>query len=274
MQINDKVVLITGASRGLGVDMANEFAERGARLALAARSANELESVRNGLVEKGVTAIAIPTDVADRESLATLVDKVHADLGPIDILINNAGIESVEEFEEMELNLIEQIINVNVTGLIELTRLVLPSMIERGTGQIVNIASMAGLVPVPHNSVYSASKHAVVGFSHSLRLEVAEHGVGVSVVCPGFVDGGMFARWGRAAPNAAGSVTPKAVAKATIDATVNNKPEIKVNSVLGKLSPTIHSISPSTSGFLMTKTGVADFLRKQAAINAKENRDA
>jgi short-subunit dehydrogenase len=273
MEIKGKVTLITGASRGLGVDMADEFGKRGARLALAARSKSELEAVRDQLSSRGVEVIAVPTDVSDLGSLEKLVAAVEEKLGPIDILVNNAGIESVEDFEKSGIEESLQIIDVNVKGLIALTRLVLPSMVERRTGQIVNIASMAGLLPVPHNSVYSASKHAIVGFSRSLRLEMAEFGVGVSVVCPGFVDGGMFAQWGRPAPASAGSVSPLRVALATVEAATRNTPEIKVNSALGKSAPTIHAISPKFSGWLIERLGVAKFLRDQAQVNGAKKQN-
>ena len=270
MEVKGKGVLITGASRGLGVQMARQFGLAGARIALAARSTEELELVRESLEAEGITAFAIPADVSSRASLEILVHEATKVLGSIDVLVNNAGVEQVYDFEKMDFDQIEQIVTVNVTGLLTLTRMVVPLMIEKGSGHIVNISSMAGLLPVPHNSVYSASKHAVVGFSRSLRLELAEHRIGVSVVCPGFVEGGMFERWGRPAPAAAGAVSVDAVAKATLGAVINNSAEVKVNSPLGKMGPLLHAISPSLSGSIMQRTGVSGFLRSQAELNAED----
>jgi short-subunit dehydrogenase len=270
MDLKGKGVLITGASRGLGVEMAKQFGLQGARLALAARSADELDQVRLSLESQGITAFAIPADVSSRASLEILVHEATKVLGSIDVLVNNAGVEQVYDFEKMDLDQIEQIITVNVIGLLTLSRLVAPLMIEKGSGHIVNISSMAGLLPVPHNTVYAASKHAVVGFSRSLRLELAEHRIGVSVVCPGFVEGGMFERWGRPAPSAAGAVSVDAVAKATIGAVINNSAEVKVNSALGKMGPLLHAISPTLTGSIMHRTGVSSFLRSQAELNAEE----
>lgn len=267
--LTDRVVLITGASRGLGVDMAHEFARRGSRLALAARSEDELEKVRLDVEAAGAEAVAVPTDVSDAASLENLVARVEDSLGPIDVLVNNAGIERVCDFEEMPLADIERLIGVNVVGLALLTRLVVPSMIRRGEGHIVNIASMAGLMPVPHNAVYSCSKHAVVGLSRSLRLELAEHGIGVSVVCPGFVEGGMFLEWGRKPPSAAGWVTPKQVAQATVRAVLDNRAEAKVIAALGKIGPVLQALSPSFSGRAMGTSGVVGYLREQARLNAE-----
>ncbi len=269
MDLRDRIVLITGASRGLGVDMAQAFARKGARLALAARSEDELGKVRADVEQMGAEAVDIPTDVSDLASLKKLVDQATSRLGPIDVLVNNAGIEQVCDFENMKLEDIEQIVQVNVVGLTWLTRLVAPSMVERRSGHIVNIASMAGLVPVPHNAVYSATKHAVVGLTRSLRAELGDHNVGVSVVCPGFVEGGMFQRWGRKAPPMAGSVTPAQVAAAVVRAVEHNKAEISVNKGLGKISDWVTAVSPDLTINMMKRTGVAGFLRDQARIDAE-----
>jgi short-subunit dehydrogenase len=268
--LDGKVVLLTGASRGLGVDMARAFAARKARLALAARSAEELETVRKEIIATGATAVAIPADVGDQRSLKSLVEKTEQALGPIDVLVNNAGIEQVCEFEDMALEDIARIVQVNVTGLIWLTRLVLPSMIRRRSGHVVNLASVAGLTAVPHNAVYSASKHAVVGISRSLRAEMADHGIGVSVVCPGFVDGGMFSQWGRKPPKMAGMVSPQSVAAAVVSAVERNRAEVVVNKGLGKITDWFVAVAPDFTIGVMNRTGVVGFLREQAALNAKE----
>jgi short-subunit dehydrogenase len=266
--LDDKVVLITGASRGLGADMARRFARERVRLALAARSGTELEKLRAELESQGAKAVSVPTDVSDLASLRALVKEVESSVGPIDVLVNNAGLEEVCDFEAMDLEHIEQILSVNVLGLIWLTRLVAPSMIERRTGHVCNIASLAGVTPVPHNAVYAASKHAVVGFSRSLRIELAEHGVEVTVVCPGFVEGGMFLKWGRAAPKMTGSVTPAQVSDAVVKAVRANKGEIIVTKGLGKIGDWTFAIAPELSASVMRRTGVADYLSEQAKINA------
>lgn len=268
--LKDRVVLITGASRGLGADMARAFAGAGARLALAARSGSALDQLRGELAAVGTSAIAAPADVGDYESLQALVKEVDSSLGPIDVLVNNAGIEDVYDFESTSPERMEEIVRVNVVGLMWLTRLVLPSMIERRTGHICNIASVAGVTPVPHNAVYSATKHAVVGLSRSLRIELAEHGIEVSVVCPGFVEGGMFLEWGREAPKVSGSVTPQKVAEAVLRAVRDNKGEILVTKGLGKIADWTFAMAPELSSKLMVKTGAAGFLRDQARINAQK----
>ena len=266
--LKDKVVLITGASRGLGVDMARAFAARGAKLALAARSGSALEQVRAELASGGATVLPAPTDVGDYESLQALVKEVEASLGPIDVLINNAGIEDVYDFEATTPERMEEIARVNFVGLMWLTRLVLPSMIERRTGHICNISSVAGLTPVPHNAIYSATKHAVVGLSRSLRLEMAEHGVEVSVVCPGFVDGGMFKEWGRPPPKSSPAVSPEKVAEGVVRAVLENKGEVVVTKGLAKIADVSFAMMPEVAAKMYARSGALGYLRDQAKINA------
>jgi len=268
--LKDRVVLITGASRGLGVDMAKAFAKQGSRLALAARSGSELEKVRAELEGQGGKAISVPTDVGDLASLRALVKETESSLGPIDVLVNNAGIEEVCDFESMDLEYMEQMLSVNVLGLMWLSRLVVPSMIARRSGHICNIASLAGVTPVPHNTVYATTKHAVYGFSRSLRLELADQGVEVSVVCPGFVEGGMFLRWGRTPPKVTGWVSSQQVAAAVLKAVLQNKGEIIVTKGLGKIADVTFAMMPEFSGKIMKRTGAAAFLEEQAKINAEK----
>jgi short-subunit dehydrogenase len=264
------VVVITGASRGLGVEMARRFAREGAKLALAARSGSELEKVRAELEAQGATAIAAPTDVGDLASLRALVKEVTSSLGPIDVLVNNAGLEEPIDFELASLESIEEITSVNVLGVLWLTRLVVPGMIERRSGHIVNIASIAGLTPVPHNTVYCTTKHAVVGFTRALRLELAEHGIGVSVVCPGTVDGGMYLKWTAKAPAAVGRmVTMQEVAEGVVQSVLRNKGEVLVSKGLTKLGDVTFALAPELAGKIMGRTGVLDYLSAQAKANAE-----
>ena len=270
--LNDKVVLLTGASRGLGVEMARRFADAGARLALAARSASDLEKVRAEMEERGAKAIAVPADVSDLESLRAMLKEVESALGPVDVLVNNAGVENVFDFENQTPELIEQIVQINVIGPLWLTRLVLPSMIARRSGHICNISSLAGLTPVPHNAVYATTKHGIVGMSRSLRMELEEHGIGVSVVCPGFVEGGMFEKWGRPALKSSGSVTMEQVADAVVKAVTENKGEIVVTKGLGKIADVTFAAMPEFAAKVMKRVGGAKFLADQARINAEKAR--
>ncbi len=266
-------VIVTGASRGLGVFIAESLARKGANLALAARSAEALQEVVRSATSLGVRAIAVPTDVSRQADLEALIGKATAELGPIDLLINNAGIEHYIDFPSAEPDLIEKIMWVNFLAPANLTRMVLPGMIERRRGHVVNIASVAGKTAVPYNVVYSSSKHALVGFSWSLREEMRPHGVGVSVVCPGFVsDAGMFADWsgGKKPPGLTRTVSPEAVAKATITAIEKNKAEIIVASGLTKVVDVFHAVSPALTTAIARRSGTYRFMSQGKESSFRE----
>lgn len=273
MDLSNKVAILTGASRGLGTYMAEALARRGAHLALAARSAEDLERTAAQVGRFGVKVATIPTDVTKRADLKALVKRTNEELGPPDVLVNNAAVEQLAQFEAMALDEIAAIITTNVIALELLTRLVVPDMIERKRGHIVNIASMAGKTAVPYNTVYSSSKHAVVGFSWSLREELRPHQIGVSVVCPTFVsDSGMFTRWSSGTPPAiARAVTPEKVAAATIAAIEKNRAEILVTTGLGRVVDVMHAISPELTTSSARRFGLYDFLHKGAMARKGPN---
>ena len=266
MQLNGAVAIITGASRGLGVFIAERLARKGMKLALAARSADDLAATAERLEPLGTQTIAVATDVTKRADLRRLVKRTNDELGPVDVLVNNAAIEKLARFPTIELDDIDAIIKTNVVALEVLTRLVVPSMIERRRGHIVNIASMAGKVSVPYNAVYASSKHAVVGFSWSLREELKPFGIGVSAVCPTFVsEAGMYVQWAEERPpRATSTVTPDDVADATVKAIEKNRAEILVVPGLGKVADVLHAISPDLAAFGARRFGLYDFLARGA----------
>jgi short-subunit dehydrogenase len=275
MDVSGKVVVITGASRGIGADLARGFAERGARLALCARSAEQLEEVAERVRSMGSEALVVPTDVEDPASLRAMVDRVTSEAGRIDVLVNNAGVDKVWDFRDIAVEDIEWIVRVNLTGLIVATRLVVPQMVERREGHVVNMSSGAGLAPVPYASIYSATKHGVVGFSRSLRIELAQHGVGVSVVCPGFVMGdGMFAQHGLTPPRSAGKVEVPEVTAAVLEAVRRNKPEVVPAPVTNRLADVMVAVAPRAFAVGMRRTGVVDFYRRWAEQNAASEHGA
>ena len=265
MQLTDSVAILTGASRGLGVHIAEHLARKGVHLALAARSAEELERTAERVRRHGVRAVGIPTDVGKAKDLQALADKAVVELGPVDVVVNNAGIERYGEFHDADPELIEKILRVNLWAAAYLTRVVLPGMVERRRGHIVNIASLAGKTAVPYNTVYSMSKHGLVGLSWSLREEVRPYGIGVSVVCPTFVsDAGMFADWslGERPPSVNRPVTPDDVAAATVRAIEKNRAEVLVAKGLSKLVDVFHAISPAVTTGVARRSGMYSFLRR------------
>jgi short-subunit dehydrogenase len=224
--------LLTGASRGIGVSIAHRLAEEGVNLALVARTAVALEQVRDEVSRKGIRAIAVPADLSRVESLESLVQTVERDLGPIDLLINNAAVENIAAYETLSLNEIASTISVNLIAPMLLSRIVLPGMLERKRGHIVAISSIEGLLPLPLSEVYSATKHAINGFTLCLRLSsfLYNSPVSASVICPGFVGkSGMYQRvldtYGKkiADLNRFGTSDPTEVADAVCDAIRKDK---------------------------------------------------
>lgn len=181
-----KLVWITGASSGIGEALAYELARRGARLVLSARRGDLLEKVRSRC-ERPEQHMVLPLDLSDAPGLPAAVARVLVGAGPIDILINNGGISQRSTAAETLIDVDRRIMEVNYMGTIALTKAVLPGMLQRGTGQIVTITSVAGRLGTPLRSAYSASKHALHGFFDSLRAEVHDRGVRVTLICPGFV---------------------------------------------------------------------------------------
>ncbi|MDP9067281.1 MAG: SDR family NAD(P)-dependent oxidoreductase [Actinomycetota bacterium] len=271
MELHNTIGILTGASRGIGVHLADALAARGVHLALAARSATDLEETLARVQSKGVRAIAVPTDVTQREDLERLVERTEAELGPPDLLVNNAGVQKVRRFESFDLDDIAWIINTNVVAVESLTRLVLPGMVARGRGHICNISSLSGRTAYPYNTVYASSKHAVVGFSWSLREEMRPYGVEVSVVCPGFVaEEGMFARRhpDDAPPMVARTVKPADVAAKTIQAIEENRAEVVVTKGLGNIVDVFHALSPDVTAKIQRKTGLFRFVEREADRDA------
>ncbi len=215
--LKGKNAVLTGGSRGIGPYIARALASEGVNLVIAARTADKLESVAGELTKLGTRVIAIPTDIADESQRAVLLKRAAAELGQIDILVNNAGVVHYAWFSEQEKTDIVETIELNLMAPLFLTREVLPDMLERGTGHIVNISSLAGKKGIPYEAAYAASKAGLIEWSNALRLELEGTGVDVSVVCPVYVSKvGMFAVHGLPAPRLAGSVTPERVANAVI----------------------------------------------------------
>ncbi|MGZ9734065.1 3-ketoacyl-ACP reductase [Flavobacterium sp. GNP002] len=185
--LKNKNALITGAGKGIGKAIALALAKEGVNIILVARTQEEIDSVAAKVRSLRVKAVAITADVADINSVNSAVEKALAEFGTIDILINNAGIAAFGKFLELEPTDWERIIQVNLMGTYYVTRAVLPNMIERQTGDIINISSTAGLSGNALTSAYSASKFAVLGLTESLMQEVRKHNIRVTALTPSTV---------------------------------------------------------------------------------------
>ena len=190
MDLKGKVVIVTGASSGIGEATARQFGREGARVVLAARRVDKLESLAKEIHAMGMgsQAFVVQADLSKLEDIQKLVSGTLEIFGRIDVLVNNAGFGRLDWLENLDpVKDIQAQIDVNVMGVIQTTRQVLPVMIQQRSGSIVNMCSMAGLVGTPTYTIYAASKHAVHGFSEALRREVKPWGIDVSLVYPGGV---------------------------------------------------------------------------------------
>lgn len=194
MNFKDNVVILTGASTGIGEALAHQLAEDGAWLVLAARNAQKLETVAADCRARGGRALVVPTDVTDEDECRELVERTVAEYGRVDTLINNAGLSMWMKFEDVEdLDSLEYLMRVNFFGSMYCTYYALPHL-KQSQGRIVAVASVAARTGIPTRTGYAASKHAMVGFFESLRIEVEDEGVSVTIAFPDFVASGMHTR--------------------------------------------------------------------------------
>lgn len=185
----DKEVLVTGAGSGIGREMARAFAQEGARLWVSDINEAGNQETAEMIRAAGGTARAVTCDVADPDTVAAMADRIHGQVPALDILANNAGIGSAGAFIDTSIDTWHKVMDVNLMGVVHGCKAFLPSMVERGKGgHVINTASSAAYVAWPEMSVYAASKYAVLGFSESLRAEMAPHRIGVTTVCPGVID--------------------------------------------------------------------------------------
>jgi len=226
-----KTALVTGASSGIGRLLALRLARQGARVALVARRADELQGLAAQIERDGGQALALPCDVAERDDVSTAAGAALAAFGHVDILVNNAGYGHHRRFLEWDLDDMERMMRVNFLGSLYWTKALLPQMVERRTGWIVFVASVAGKLGVPEESAYAASKFAMVGLAEALSIELEDEGVHVLTVCPGTIDTPFFdAEALERMPAVARRtmIRPARVVDAVIDALARDRHEVTV----------------------------------------------
>ena len=270
-----QTVLLTGASGGLGVYMARAFAERGTKLALVAYPGADLDAVRQETEQLGVRALTLPYDLRDPAQRRETVELVRKEFGKIDILVNNAGVEFTCPYHELSEENISDTIAVNLEAAMVLTRLVLPEMLERRTGHIVNISSLAGKAGPAFQEPYAATKAGLIAFTFSLRATYRQEGVSSSVIVPGFVEAGIYAhlkeKSGCSAPALLGTSSPEKVARAVIRSIERDKPEIIVNPLPVRPLLALIAMFPSLGEWATAKTGGNDFFRKVVERSRKKS---
>ncbi|HKJ93772.1 MAG TPA: SDR family NAD(P)-dependent oxidoreductase [Longimicrobiales bacterium] len=241
MNLQGRVALVTGASHGIGPFIAEALARRGARLALVARSRDELDTQAARIDNMGGSAIAMPADLLKPHAADDVVRNVEQRLGAVDMLVNNAGLELVGPLEELDPEAIDRILALNLRAPLAMAHAALPGMIRRRRGHIVNMASLAGHLHPPFYETYVATKAGVIGFSHSLRRSLRGTGVSASVIVPGFVTRVGMRRYteddeGVGIPAMAGGKPPEAVARAVVRAIRRDRAEIVVAPLRTKLA--------------------------------------
>jgi short-subunit dehydrogenase len=183
----NKVVMITGASSGIGRGLAVQIGRRGAKLGLVARRVEVIDEVVREIEAAGGKAVAVPADVQQADSISAAANKLRASLGPIDVLIANAGIGPTRDAADFSAEEVSDVINVNVIGASNSVAAVIPEMVARGSGQLVAISSLAAYRGLPRSAAYCASKAAVSAFFESLRLDLEPRGIDVTIIHPGFI---------------------------------------------------------------------------------------
>jgi len=261
--------LVTGGSRGLGPTIARALLREGARVTLSARTANDLEAVVKNLAAGSAQVHAVAADVARGDDRRKLLEEAEAALGPVDILINNAGIELMAAYASLPPERIQEIVRTNLDAPLMLSRLVLPGMIERARGHVVMMSSLGGKKGSPYSATYAATKAGLIAWASALRSELRGSGVGVSAISPGFVsEAGMFAVRGQRAPWLLGSSSPEAVARAVVRAIAKDVGEIIVNPGPVRLMLALDALSPRLSTWVLRTSGVYDYYLGQAESEA------
>lgn len=253
MNIERKVIWITGASSGIGEALAYEFNKKGARLILSARRTEELERVKNNCTDHEEHVRILPLDLSETDLMQQKTETATELFGSIDMLINNGGISQRATAADTNMEIIRKIMEVNFFGTIALTKAVLPGMIAKKSGHIVTISSVMGKFGTKHRSAYAASKHALQGWFDSLRQEMYEHNVEVTIVCPGYVqtnitvhaltaDGDTYNKMGEGQKNA---MSPGEFAQKLIPKLARGKEEVYIGGAeilaiyLKRLSPVL-----------------------------------
>jgi len=263
--LKGKTIILTGASQGLGAIMARALAKAGAQLVLAARSTDKLAQLADELRGAGAKVLTVPCDVTRAEDRLTLIERTRKEFGPIDVLVNNAGVEELGHYAEQDPATLERIIATNLLAPMQLTRAVLPGMLAAKKGQVVNIASLAGRTGMPYGAAYSGSKGGLAEWSISLAAELMGSGIAVTVICPGFVDGtGMFSRKETPAPKSIGASRPEDVARALLQVLHKPRVEVVVNPKPVRLLMALKALSPETALALGRRLGLVAFLRRIA----------
>jgi short-subunit dehydrogenase len=275
-QLRGRNALVTGAGGGLGAYIARALAGEGVNLAVTDLPGSSVDGLSAELRTRGVQVEHAPADLTDRDERRRLASWAADALGPIDILVNNAGVEFGGPFLDTSPEQLELTVAVNLLAVMDLTRLLLPGMLDRRRGHVVGMASLAGKIPPPQLASYGATKHGVVGFTGALRAELADEPVGFSAICPGFVGRvGMFGRLepyieGGSVPM--GTIPPERVGDAVVRAIREDVGEIVLNRRPVKPLILLNAIAPGAATRLARLRPIRESMERMR--KARERYDA
>jgi short-subunit dehydrogenase len=267
-QLRGRTALVTGASGGLGVHLARGLAREGMNVGLVARREPELSALAAELEKLGVRSAALPADLSDLGQVDPLIERAEQALGPLDLLVNNAGVEIGAAFPLLTREELTSTVDLNLTAPMLLTHRVLPGMLERGHGHVVFISSIAGKIGPAYNEPYAATKAGLVGLTQSLRAEYLHEPVGFSVICPGFIAGdGMYQRMveeGVKSNRLMGETTVEKVTEATVRAIQRDLPEVIETGTPVRPMLALAQVAPGLVERIAPRFGVTEIFRRTA----------
>jgi short-subunit dehydrogenase len=271
--LQGRTALVTGASGGLGTHLARRLAREGMNVAVSGRREDVLAKVAAELGALGVKSVAVSADLTDLSTTDPLIEKVEEQLGPIDVLVNNAGIESIGAFTSYTSEELTTSVNVNLTAPLLLAHRLTPGMLERGRGHVVFISSVAGKVGPAFSEPYAATKAGLIGLTQSLRAEYLNAPVGFSVICPGFIAGdGMYARMvedGHSSNRMLGETTTEKISDALVRAIREDCAEIIESGAPLRPMLALGQLAPSLVERVAPKFGLTEMFRKVAVSRGR-----
>jgi short-subunit dehydrogenase len=272
-ELKGRTALVTGASGGLGTHIAKRLAREGVDVAVSGRREPELQRVAAELRQMGVRSAAVPADLAEESNIDPLVEGVEAELGAIDLLVNNAGVENVAAFTSYTHEELTSMVDVNLTAPLLLTHRLAPGMLERERGHVVFIASVAGKIGPAFSEPYAATKAGLVGLTQSLRAEYLDAPVGFSVICPGFIAGdGMYARMvqeGHSSNRMMGETSTEKVSDAVVRAIREDRAELIESGVPLRPLLALAQLAPGLVERVAPRFGVTDLFHRLAVSRGR-----
>jgi short-subunit dehydrogenase len=272
-ELRGRTALVTGASGGLGAHLARRLAREGMDVALAARREQELAELAAELQTLGVRAAALPADLSDLDQIDPLIERAEAALGPLDLLVNNAGVETTGAFTVYTREELTAMVDLNLTAPMLLAHRVLPGMLDRRRGHVVFVSSLAGKIGAAYNGPYAATKAGLVGLTQSLRAEYLHQPVGFSVVCPGFIAGdGMYQRMvdeGLKSNRMLGETTLEKVVEATVRAIQRDLPEVIETGAPVRPALALAQVAPRLVERIAPRFGATELFHRTAVARGR-----